>query len=75
MSAETHGANCCLKDVKRKKLSNSATKKQINESKFGKRKTNCGRRVGGVKVVGGVDNSPHRIFLLLSYKIEALKKL
>lgn len=38
---------------------------EIDESKFGKRKYNKGKRVDGVWVVGGVERTPERkVFLL-----------
>ena len=38
---------------------------EIDESKFGKRKHNKGKRVDGVWVVGGVERTPERkVFLL-----------
>ena len=38
---------------------------EIDESKFGKRKYNKGKRIDGVWVVGGVERTPERkVFLL-----------
>ena len=39
---------------------------EIDESKFGKRKYNKGKRVDGVWVVGGVERTPERKLFLLT---------
>ncbi|KAG1606733.1 hypothetical protein G6F45_013916 [Rhizopus arrhizus] len=39
---------------------------EIDESKFGKRKYNKGKRVDGVWVVGGVERTPERKMFLLT---------